>query len=101
MSREGRMNMHERAQRIWRAAQPDHGRSWVGVTDESVAMLREAQLRRLRYILVDMGPSGLNELNDDAITLVRHCIRARERQGWCPAGMYAERVDRELRSKQR
>lgn len=98
------MNMHEQAQRLWAAVhkQPiDYGRAWVGTSAESVAHMRERQLVRLRHILADMGPSGLNELNDDALRLVEHCIRARERVGWCPTGMYAERVDRELRSKQR
>lgn len=95
------MNMHEQAQRMWAAVNRDHGRSWVGVSAESVRQMRERQLVRMRHILADMGPAGLDELNDEATRLVLHCIRARETSRWYPTGMYAERVDRELRSKQR
>lgn len=97
------MNFHDNAQRLWAAVnhkQPDSGRAWVGTSPESVAQMRVRQLVRLRHILADMGPSGLNELNDEAIRLVLHCIRARETSRWYPTGAVSERVDREIRRRQ-
>lgn len=83
-----------------RAQTVDQGRTWVGVSAESVSRQRADQLVRLRHILADMGPSGLNELNDEAIRLVLHCIRARETSRWYPTGAVSERMDREIRRRQ-
>lgn len=80
---------------------PDHGRTWVGVSAESVRQMRERQLVRMRHILADMGPGGLDELNPTAIRLVLHCIRARETSRWYPTGAVSERVDRYVRGRQR